>query len=325
MNACNAGLSTHHYKFVHAHPNTPCVIVLPLIRFYNNNHITFKACMTLEQSSATECFVAQGGCGRIPNRVSLWKVAMTEKPAEAEPVSSSAAADSKMSAEASISKVNSRVVLDYDSKSDAKSGRLAGDESEEPSTDYDHGDDEEGGVAEQAEAKAGAEVEADPDAVEEGSCADDATAGSQEKKPFRHTEYECLLVHPAGGFTSSTVSTDGPDAKGELGFDDYEEPEIPANSYLAHDEHVLLGLRELSVASVVNTFNFPLTPLMQPSCLQLQLISTSEIREKANTVVLSSQRSTKLKKSNSAGNSTVVPQYIYVGLGDGPIYKIILI
>ena len=309
------------------------MIVLPLMRFYNNNHNPFKACMTLRQSSATECFVAQGGCGRTANRVSLWKIAMATKPGEG---ASSGSVDCKTSAQATVSvtRASSRVVLDGYSEADSKGprdrggdekkgGRLAYDESDhEDKEDYYGTDGEEGG-GNGCDGDGGI----DGDVDDTGADGEPGPAVCSEAKlSFRQKEYECLLTHAKGYFSSSSASG----VKGEGGFEDDNEPEIPNHSYLAHDHHILLGLRNIAIESIVNTFNYPLTPLMQPSCLQLQLVNSGEIKARASTGNLVSRKNYNMKHSgtlhhNNSTDSTIIPQYLYVGLGDGPIYKIVLI
>jgi hypothetical protein len=336
-NESNAGLSSHHYNYVHGHQDTPYVIVLPLLRFHNNNHNPFKACMSLQQSTARECFVVQGGCGRTPNRISLWKVVMTQESGEGTP--SASASEYKTTSNAVVTKVTSRVVLETYADADAdakakgcggsagekKGGRLAGDEEQEDKADY---------YATDGEVEVDGEVERDGEEGDEAACEADGDAPegeaadrSQEKHSFRQKEFECLLSHPRSAFLSNKSSAGHNGAKDAAFEEDEEGPEIPENSYLAHDRHVLQGLRSIGVESVSNTFNFPLTPLMQPNCLHLQLINRAEIKGRASTGNLASRRSYIQKHSGKleSNTSTIVPQFIYVGLGDGPIYKIVLI
>ena len=124
----------------------------------------------------------------------------------------------------------------------------------------------------------------------------------------KHAEYELLLavINPA------------------------HPPIIPSHSYLTYNKYASYYIQNVAIDYVncFYTYNFA-SPAIQPSCVELLLVANNKNKRasKSSISATSNTNTNNAPITSTMDNNMkvmVLPQYIYVGLVDGPVYKIVM-
>lgn len=287
--------------------------------------------------------MGQAGCGRIPNKLEVWKVGMknaaTVNRAKNEAAQARKKAQTKevafhLDASIKTTSIESVPTAATTSRTSADTDRRSS-KTQELVIDARIGTADIGkfvGVDDDmVDAPSTTDVKG-PSNLEESSTSCDPTPAAhlapepeveRKKVKLLHEEYEVLLV-PA---SEDEVAIEEEECSTVINEDQYAFDQRPISppahvdamlNMAKHQKQLHNKIKMLEVTELRTVFTYNFSPNTNPNCLQLMLTDAVDVTPARETKI------NRITRTSLKRGEIIVPQYVYVGLVEGHIYKLIV-